>query len=148
MATKPKKTATKTAVAKPKKTAQKPKATTKRTINSNSTKAKNIVRAEIRNYYKPHEYGVRSTVDAVKKDADAYNNNRSAKVRQTNYQKGAGLVDAGCFACYHSQQRVMLGKIYGKKKVETWDGEKVHNTYKHLIGREYESMLNEKRKKK
>lgn len=117
-------------------------------IRSNSTKAKNVIRAEIRNYYKPHEFGVRSTVDAVKKDADAYNNNRSTKVRQSNYQKGAGLVDAGCFAVYHSDQRVMLGKIYGKKKVETWDGDKVHNTYKHLIGREYEAMLNERRKKK
>lgn len=133
----------------PKKTANKGSTPAKRSapISSNSKKAKNVIRAEIRTHYKPHEYGVRSTVDAVKKDADAYNNGDSHKRWHSNYTKGAALVDAGCFGSPR-QQREMLGKIYGKKKVETWDGDKVHNTYKHLIGREYDAMLNEKRKKK
>ena len=101
---------------------------------------------EIKAYFPAREYGTRSCLDAMKKDADAYNcgSNR----RQTNYNKGAGLVDAGCLACYYNDQRVMLGKIYGKKNVENWDGNKVHNTYKHLIGREYDSMLRERNTKK
>ena len=115
-------------------------------LRSNSKKAKKIIRDEIRVYFKPREYGVRSTVDAMKKDADAYNNGRRSW--QSNYNKGAGLVDAGALACYYDDQRVMLGKIYGRANVNKWSGSKVHNTYKHLIGREYDAMLREKRKRK
>lgn len=42
----------------------------------------------------------------------------------------------------------MLGKIYGKDNVKNWSGDKVHNTYKHLIGREYAAMLRERNKGK
>ena len=48
---------------------------------------------------------------------------------------------------YDNEEDKMLNKIYGKKNVDKWDMEKRHNTYKHLIGREYSSMLEEKRKK-
>jgi len=113
---------------------------------SNSKKAKEIIRSEIRGYFKPHEYGVRSTVDAMKQDADAYNNGRRGW--QSNYSKGAGLVDAGSLACYYNDQRKMLGKIYGAEKVKDWSGDKVHNTYRHLIGREYDAMLQEQNKKR
>ena len=115
-------------------------------MNSNSAAAKKIIRDEIRTYFNPHDYGVRSTVDAMKKDADAYN--ADCRGRQCDYKKGAALVDAGSLACYYEDQRVMLGKIYGKEKVKDWEGEKVHNTYKHLIGREYSAMLSEKEKRK
>lgn len=115
-------------------------------ISSTSKKAKGIIRSEIKAYFNPREYGTRSSIDAMKRDADAYNNGTNRW--QSNYNKGAGLVDAGSLACYYDDQRVMLGKIYGKEKVKNWDGNKVHATYRHLIGREYDAMLREKAKKK
>ena len=42
----------------------------------------------------------------------------------------------------------MLSKIYGKDNVSKWSMEKKHNTYRHLIGREYSSMLEERKKLK
>lgn len=114
--------------------------------SSTSKKAKGIIRSEMRNYFNAREYGTRSSLDAMKKDADAYN--AGGIKRASNYQKGAALVDAGSMACYMNDQKVMLGKIYGKKKVQDWDVEKTHNTYKHLVGREYNQMLIEKEKKK
>lgn len=113
---------------------------------STTLEAKKVIRGEIKKYFNPREYGVRSTVDAMKKDADAYNADRRGRV--SDYEKGSALVDAGCMACYYDDQRVMLGKIYGKDNVKNWDGEKVHNTYKHLVGREYNAMLNEQASKK
>lgn len=120
---------------------------TNKPIKSNSSAAKKVVRDEIKAYFKPHEYGVRSTVDAMKKDADAYNADMPKKYKPSNYAKGAALVDGGSLACYYDDQRKMLAKIYGKDKVKSWDGEKVHNTYKHLIGREYAAMIDEKEQK-
>lgn len=119
----------------------------KKKVNSNSKKSKGIIRSEIRAYVKPHEYGKRSTVDAMKMDADAYHCGDSRSVRHSDYQKGAGLVDGGRFACYWDDQRKMLRKIYGSQ-VDQWSGHKVHGTYKHLIGREYEAMLREKKQRK
>ena len=113
---------------------------------STTQEAKKVVREEIKKYFNPREYGVRSTVDAMKKDADAYNADRRGWA--SNYDKGAALVDAGSLACYHSDQSVMLGKIYGKEHIANWNGEKIHNTYKHLIGREYNAMLTEQERKK
>lgn len=115
-------------------------------MNSNSAAAKKIIRDEIRTHFKPHDYGVRSTVDAMKKCADDCNRNRGWD--KTNYKKGAALVDAGKLAYAQENQRVMLGKIYGKEKVKNWEGDKVHDAYKHLIGREYSAMLSEKEEKK
>ena len=35
-----------------------------------------------------------------------------------------------------------------EKNVDKWSGQKNHNTYKHLIGREYASMVRESQKAK
>ena len=113
---------------------------------STSAESKKIDRDEIKKYFNPRDYGTRSTVDAMKKDADAYNADRRGRV--TDYEKGTALVDAGSLAGYHSDQSVMLGKIYGKANVDTWEGEKIHGTYRHLIGREYNAMLKEQETKK
>lgn len=118
----------------------KPKSTTKA--------AKNIIRSEIKGYYSPSvKGGGRSSLANMKRDADAYDGGYISHYPKTDYTKGAGLVQAGCFACYFDDQRVMLGKIYGKDNVEKWSGDKVHETYKHLIGREYAAMLSEQRHK-
>lgn len=116
----------------------KPKSTTK--------EAKKIIRKEIESYYghgREKEYGVKSAVEAMQKDANAYSAGRG----KSDWGKGKELVNAGCFACYYSDQRQMLSKIYGKRNVDKWDGNKVHETYSNLIGREYASMLREKNKK-
>lgn len=115
----------------------KPKSTTK--------KAKEIIRGEIKSYYgcRTRDYGVKSSVKAMEKDANAYSAGRGL----SDWNKGKELVNAGCFACYYDDQRKMLSKIYGKN-VDKWDGLKVHNTYGNLIGREYASMLRESKKKK
>lgn len=117
----------------------------KKTIRSNSKKAKSIIRSEIRTYFKPKEYGTRSSVNAMRKDANAYNAGSNKKYL-SDYTKGAALVDAGGLACYYNDQKKMLRKIYGNK-VNSWNGNKTHSTYKHLIGREYSAMLRENRKK-
>lgn len=116
----------------------KPKSTTK--------EAKKIIRDEIKNYYSPSSRGGgNSTLENMKRDAESYG--KAWRCPDTDYHKGAGLVDGGSFACYYSDQDKMLAKIYGKENVAKWDGEKTHNTYKHLIGREYAAMLREREKK-
>lgn len=119
----------------------KPKSTTK--------EAKKIIRAEINSYYSPKNRGYgSSTLANMKSAADSYDGGFLSRYPKSDYTKGAGLVDAGCFACYYSDQMEMLGKIYGRENVEKWSGDKIHNTYKHLIGREYNQMLQEQAKKK
>lgn len=113
-----------------------PKSTTKT--------AKNIIRNEIRSYYSPKEYGTRSSVEAMKIDADSYSYGRG----KSDWVKGKELVNAGCFACYYNDQAKMLSKIYGKRNVDKWDGSKIHDVYGNLIGREYAAMLREKRNKR
>ena len=118
-----------------------PKSTTK--------KAKGIIRSEIRGYYSPSFKGEgRSALSNMKRDADAYDGGYISRWPKTDYTKGTALVDGGCFACYYNDQRKMLNKIYGKRNVDTWDNQKIHNTYKHLIGREYAAMLREKDRRK
>lgn len=135
-------------------TTKKKGTTTKRTakspINSNSAAAKKIIREEIRGFYSPTMYGGgRSALDNMQADADAYNGGRlwGRGIKPSTYTKGAALVDAGSFACYYDDQRKLLRKIYGDR-VDDWSGDKVHNTYKHLIGREYAAMLSEREKAK
>jgi len=48
---------------------------------------------------------------------------------KSDWTKSKELVNTGCFACYYSQQQRMLNKIYGKRNVDKWDGQKIHNTY-------------------
>ena len=112
---------------------------------SNTKKAKVIIRNEMLSYFPAGEYGVKTNLQAMKLDADAGNGGRYGY--SSDYDKGAYLVQAGCCAISYNDQRKMLSKIYGKQNVDKWDGNKVHNTYKHLIGREYASMLRERNKK-
>ena len=116
----------------------KPKSTTK--------EAKSIIRREINSYYghgRERDYGVKTSLEAMSIDANSYSAGRGT----SDWNKGRELVNAGCFACYYDDQKVMLSKIYGKKNVDKWDCQKVHETYSNLIGREYASMLREKNKK-
>ena len=116
----------------------KPKSTTK--------KAKNIIRNEIKSYYgndpENRRYG-KDFVRNMQEDAENYSAGRG----KSDWAKGKELVSGGCFACYYSDQRPMLSKIYGKKNVDKWDDIKVWETYGNLIGREYSAMLRERRKK-
>lgn len=115
----------------------KPKSTTK--------KAKSIIRGEIKSYYSPSRKGYgKSSLSNMQGDANSYSAGRGT----SDLNKGKELVNAGCFACYYSDQAKMLSKIYGKKTVDKWDGHKIHNTYGNLIGREYASMLREKQRKR
>lgn len=77
----------------------------------------------------------------MKINANTYSQGRG----KSDWEKGKELVNGGCFACYYSDQRVMLRKIYGDK-VDDWSGNKVHETYSNLIGREYAAMLRERKK--
>ena len=114
-------------------------------MNSNSKKVKSLIRGEIRSFYAPSQRGGgKSTLSNMKADADAYSAGRG----KSDWAKGRELVNGGCFRCYYSDQAKFLSKIYGKKKVDTWDGEKIHNTYSNLIGREYAAMIRENSKKK
>lgn len=116
-----------------------PKSTTK--------KAKKVIQNEMKYYYGGDDYGNRASKDYIenmKRDAEACADNRSI---YGDWNKGKELVNAGCFACYYSDQRKMLNKIYGKRTVDKWDGHKVHETYGNLIGREYASELRKRRKK-
>jgi len=118
----------------------KPKSTTK--------KAKGIIRSEIINNFKDKDYGEKlSSLQKMQLDADAYNAGEYARYKLSDYRKGAGLVDGGCFRIYYDDQAKFLSKIYGKKNVSTWPNQKIYDTYKHLIGREYNSMLREQERK-
>ncbi|MDR0850769.1 MAG: hypothetical protein LBN07_04855 [Christensenellaceae bacterium] len=118
----------------------KPKSTTK--------KARKIIRSEMNSYYSPKirpDYSGKSTIENMTTDGNAttgYHKRNNQHI--TPYHKATALVDGGSFACYYSDQKQMLGKIYGKANVEKWDGNKIHNTYKHLISREYAAMVRKK----
>lgn len=114
----------------------KPKSTTK--------KAKSLIRNEMLSFYNAKEYGVKTRLEAMSKDANSYSYGRG----KTDWVKGKELVNAGCFRCYYSDQAEFLSKIYGKKNVAKWGGHKIHDIYGNLIGREYASMLREKRNKR
>ena len=115
----------------------------KKSVRSTSKTAKNVIRNEIRDYYSPSTIGEgRSALENMKKDAEACNCNDNGW--HSDYQKGAALVQNGQFAIMYNDQRKVLSKIYGEKNVDSWDSFKVHNTYKHLIGREYAAMLAER----
>lgn len=114
----------------------KPKSTTK--------SAKSIIRNEMLSYFPAQEYGTKTRLQAMKKNAEAGNGGRCGYV--SDYNKGAYLVQSGCCSVYYGDQAKMLSKIYGKQNVDSWSNAKIHNTYKHLIGREYAAMQEEQRK--
>ena len=118
-------------------------------VKSYSKKAKSLIRGEIKSYFGPSHTGENMTsLKAMKRQADSHNGGYPSNYRYvSDYKKAVSLVDGGCFACYYSDQRKLLNKIYGKKKVDTWSGDKIHGTYAHLIGREYDSMLREKERR-
>jgi hypothetical protein len=118
--------------------------TSKAPLRSNSKEAKRIIRNEIREYHKDTD-NARTPLDGMKMNADSYNCGDNRK--HSDYAKGASYVDAGGLACYPNDQNKMLRKIYGKK-VDDWSATKTHETYKHLIGREYSEMLSEREKAK
>lgn len=115
-----------------------PKSTTK--------KAKNIIRNEIKRFYIDRDFGnEKDYVANMKADIDYRFGNRCQNY--SDYCKGKAMVDVGNFACYYDDQSVMLSKIYGKEKVDSWDGHKVNDIYGNLIGREYAAMLCERARK-
>lgn len=104
-------------------------------------KAKAIIRSEIVHFYGPGMTGShKRALTVMHQDAESYNCGDFPSHKHTDAQKGAGLVDAGCFRCYHDDQAAFLARIYGER-VKAWNGDKIHNTYAHLIGREYAAML-------
>ena len=111
---------------------------------STTKKAIALIRGEIRTYYGPAMTGSnKKAIRAMKEDADAYNCG-PYRTGLSDWQKGAGLVDAGCFRCHHVQQADFLAKIYGER-VAKWSGEKIHKTYSSLIEREYARLIKKAR---
>lgn len=118
----------------------KPKSTTK--------KAKSLIRGEITHFYGNQMTGTkRRPISIMREDADNYNAGRLPREKLTDAQKGAGLVDAGCFRIYADDQKEFLGQFYGKSAVSRWSGTKCHQVYRHLIGREYAAILHKKKTK-
>lgn len=97
---------------------------------STTNKAKGIIRSEIKSY----EWNASSLKDQI----DSFRKYDRSVVN--GYTGGKKLVEGGSFACYYSQTDDMLGKIYGKKNVDTWSDEKKWNTYMHLIAREINNI--------
>lgn len=108
---------------------------------STTKEARKLIAEEIRYMY---GYGLSVTIQEALKtmhqDANNYHGGLYPWINLSDYTKGAALVDAGCFRCYHQDQAQFLKLIYGES-VENWDGQKIHETYKHLIGREYASLI-------
>ena len=101
-------------------------------IQSNSNKAKKIIRSEISSY----EWNAKR----LRNQIDSFNSYPKHTRPANPYRAGVKLVEGGCFACYYSQTDDMLNKIYGKDKVKTWSNEKKWNTYMHLVSREISSI--------
>lgn len=98
---------------------------------SNTKKAKGIIRSEIRSY----DWNANTLKDQIDHDI-LYDRS----LYKSPYLAGKNLVQGGSFACYYDQTDKMLGKVYGKKKVDTWSNDKKWNTYKHLIAREIDDI--------
>ena len=109
---------------------------------STTKEAKKLIAEEIVTYYDYESKGLENALKNMKLDAESANAGwpKHTKYQLSNYTKGAYLVDGGCFRCYYSHQIEFLKQIYGEG-VKDWSGDKLHNTYKHLIGREYEALL-------
>jgi len=118
----------------------------RRSQKSTTKEAKKIIREEILNNYNPEDFiGAKTSLDAMKQNADAGNAGWYKKCN-SDYLKGAYLVDAGEFRISYYDQAEFLSKIYGKDNVDKWQGQKIHETYRNLIGREYNAMLREREK--
>jgi len=110
-------------------------------------RARSLIRGEITHFYGPTMTGSRKkAIKVMEVDANNYNCGDFPSKKHTDWQKGSGLVDAGCFRCYHDDQAEFLKQIYGDK-VKKWPGDKIHKTYASLIGREYAAMKRKAGKK-
>lgn len=101
-------------------------------LNSNSKKAKRLIRKEISSY----EWNAKS----IKSQVNSFFTYPKGYRPSTPYHAGKKMVEGGSFACYYSQTDDLLGKIYGKDNVKKWSDEKKWNTYTHLISREIDSV--------
>jgi hypothetical protein len=108
----------------------------KKSSHSNSRRAKKIIRSWMFSSF---------AGKTKEKKLKAMEANVSDPSIRDDYRKGQDLVNSGNFDCYTSDARGDLKKIYGRK-VKDWDADKVWNTYRHLISREYASMNEEVRK--
>ena len=116
--------------------------------SSTTKKAKGIIRNEALSRFS-NDYGYedkKTRLQRMKEQADSDNGGTNSRY-VSNYRKAKYLVDGGFYRCYYSDQAKFLNKIYGKKTVDKWDGNKIHETYSHLIAREYDSMIEEQRRK-
>lgn len=120
----------------------------KRVVKSTTKKARGIIRNEALSRFST-DYGgyddKLTRLQRMKKQADSANAG-SNKRWVSDYNKAKYLVDTGYYRCYYSDQAEFLSKIFGKKTVDKWEGDKIHGTYSHLIAREYDAMLREKEK--
>ena len=121
--------ATKRKIAAPKKSVVKKvtkKSSAKKSVRSDSVKAKNILRDEIRGA----SFTKKNLID------DINNLLKYDKQVNTPFSAGKRMVQDGNFACYTSDMKNTLSKIYGKEKVKSWGAERVQETYKNLMARE------------
>lgn len=113
---------------------------------SATKEARKIVRDEIKSYFAPSQTGYgKSTLDNMKEAAESA---ADPRYHVTDWAKGANLAQVGCFAIDFVDEQKMLEKLFGKQTVEKWNDDKIHNTYKNLIGKEYSIMLKERESKK
>lgn len=119
---------------------------------STNKKAKQLIRNEaLSRFTKDFGWdndGGRTLLDRMKNQADSANGGLPDWKHTSDYNKARYLVDGGYYRCYYDDQAEFLSKIYGKENVANWDGNKIHNTYAHLIAREYAAMLSEREKGK
>ena len=110
-------------------------------VRSNTKKAKEIIRQEIRLCFSPKVCGYgKSSLDNMRETANSASHN-IPKWRRSNYTDALRVVDGAYMNI--ATQGDMLGKIYGKDKVKNWDGIKRHEVYRHLVAREYDAMNRE-----
>lgn len=115
-------------------------------IRSNSKKAKEIIRNEIKDVYgcdpQNRTYG-KDYIRNMKEDADVH-----TQYGSNDFNKAKQLVRDGNFVTYYSDTDKMLGKIYGKENVKKWTNNKKWETYQNLIAREYVCELKKRNKRK
>ena len=115
-------------------------------VRSNTKKAKEIIRQEIRWCFAPKVRGYgKSSLDNMREAANSASHD-IPKWKRNNYTDALRVVDGAYMNI--ATQGDMLGKIYGKDKVKKWDGEKRHEVYRHLVAREYDAMNREDAAKK
>lgn len=120
----------------------KPKSTTKEAIK--------LIRDEINDNFDPSgydpKYNLKTPLDVMHLEAESYSQGKGYEM-YSDWTKGSRLVEGGAFRIYYDDQADFLKQIYGDS-VKNWSNDKIYNTYKSLIGREYARMLREQNNKK